>query len=466
MKRFSRVTVALLGLCLFCASTTVVWAQTTSTDAATPAATPAAQAAPATPDINQRMQDLQKQVDDLKAALAAMQKPAPAPAEAPAAPAATAAVATPAPAAPAPITITSLLGPTTLSGFVDGYYGASFNHPATRFNGLRNFDIATNQFGLNMIELMVDKAPDAAASRLGYHVALGFGQAMNTVNAGEGHDASGAASFDQYLKEAYLSYLIKVGKGLQVDGGKFVTPAGAEVIESKDNWNYSRGLLFSWAIPYYHYGLRAKYTFSDKASVTGYLMNGWNNVIDNNSGKTIGLSIALTPNKKFGFTENLIAGPEGTNNNADWRELSDTVVTYNPNAKLSLMANADYGRGDRVPSTVAPFNNTTAYWAGIAGYVRYAFPKDMALSGRYEYYDDHNGFTTAVAPPIAPLGTEQKLQEFTGTFERIIASHLITRLEFRHDQSNLAVFQKGQGLAKSQNTITGGLILTFDTTGK
>ena len=29
------------------------------------------------------------------------------------------------------------------------------------------------------------------------------------------------------------------------------------MIESKDNWNYSRSLLFAWAIPYYHFGLRS-----------------------------------------------------------------------------------------------------------------------------------------------------------------------------------------------------------------
>ncbi len=409
------------------------------------------------------MQELEKQVAELKAALASM-KPAPA-VEAPA-PAATAAVATPAPAAPAPTTITSLLGSTTLSGFVDGYYGANFNHPASHTNQLRNFDIGTNQFGLNLIELIVDKAPDAAASRLGYHVALGFGQAMNTVNSVENHDTSGATSFDQYLKEAYASYLFKVGKGLQVDAGKFVTPAGAEVIEAKDNWNYSRGLLFAYAIPYYHYGLRAKYTFSDKFALTGYVMNGWNAVIDNNSGKTIGVSAAWTPNKKFGFIENYIGGPEGTNNNKDWRHLSDTVVTFNPTSKLSLMANMDYGRGDQIPTTVAPFNNTTAYWFGLAGYMKYAVTSTVNLSGRYEHFDDHNGFATAVGPPLADVGTGQHLNEFTGTLEHTVASHLITRLEFRHDSSNLAVFQKGQGFDKSQNTIAGGLILTFDTTGK
>jgi hypothetical protein len=323
---------------------------------------------------------------------------------------------------------------------------------------LRNFDIATNQFGLNMIELVVDKAPDATASRLGYHVALGFGQAMNTVNSLEVKDTSGAGSFAQYLKEGYLSYLVKVGKGLRVDAGKFVTPAGAEVIESKDNWNYSRGLLFSWAIPYYHYGLRAKYTFNDKAAITGFLMNGWNNVIDNNSGKTVGVSLAWTPNKKFGFTETYISGPEGSNNsnNRDWRHLSDTVVTYNPKAKLSLMANLDYGRGDKIDTgNLGPF--PTVFWTGIAGYIKYAAASNVNLAARYEYFDDHDGFATRTA---------QHLHEFTGTLERIVATHLITRLEFRRDMSNQAVFQKGQGFDKAQNTVTGGLILTFDTTGK
>ena len=436
-------------------SATAVWAQAASSDAAAPAA--------ATPDMAARMQELEKQVAELKAALASMKTPPPAetPAAAPAAAAAAAA-----PAAPTPVTITSLLGPTTLSGFVDGYYGANFNHPASHTNQFRNFDNETNQFGLNLIELIIDKAPDAAASRLGYHVAVGFGQALNTVNSVENHDTSGASSFDQYLKEAYASYLFKVGKGLQVDAGKFVTPAGAEVIEAKDNWNYSRSLLFAYAIPYYHYGLRAKYTFNDKFNLTGYVMNGWNAVVDNNSGKTIGVSAAWTPTKKFGFIENYIGGPEGTNNNADWRHLSDTVITFNPNAKLSLMANVDYGRGDKIPTTADPSINTTAWWGGIAGYLKYAVTPVVNAAVRYEYFDDHNGFATAVAPPFAPVGSEQHFHEFTGTLERTIASHLITRLEYRRDMSNLAVFQKGQGFDKNQNTITGGLILTFDTTGK
>jgi hypothetical protein len=407
--------------------------------------------------MNQRMQDLEKQVTELRTALAAMQAQKSAPAEEatpastpnPVATAATAALATPAaPATPAGPTITSLLGPTTLSGFVDVYYGVNFNHPASRATGLRNFDILTNQFGLNMIELVADKGPDATASRLGYHVALGFGQAMNLVNSSEPVTGIG---FDQYLKEGYLSYLAKVGKGLQIDVGKFVTPHGAEVIETKDNWNYSRGLLFSWAIPYYHFGARAKYTFNDKYSLTGFFVNGWNNVVDNNSAKTYGMSLGWNPTKKLAVTENYMAGPEQLNDNSTWRQLTDTVVTYNPNAKLGFIMNYDYGH-DRNTSN-SP--STSVYWTGVAGYVRYAMANNVAVAGRYEYFNDHYGFMT---------GKAQHVQEFTGTLERTIASHLISRFEFRHDTSNQAVFARGgSSLDKAQNTVTGGLVLTFDT---
>ena len=253
-------------------------------------------------------------------------------------------MATPAPAATAaPTGLAGLLGPTTLSGFVDVYYGYNSNQPIGRTTAFRNFDINSGQFGLNMIELVADKAPDATASRLGYHVALGFGQAMNIINATEPGQFPTESNFDQYLKEGYLEYLAPIGKGLQINVGKFVTPAGAEVIETKDNWNYSRGLLFALAIPYFHFGTSAKYAFNSKFALTGYLVNGWNNSIDNNSGKTTGFSAAWTPNSKFSLIQNYLVGPEQLNDNSNFRHLSDTVVSFSPNSKLSFLANYDYG---------------------------------------------------------------------------------------------------------------------------
>jgi hypothetical protein len=420
-----------------------------------------AQTEPAT-DLSTRIDSLEKQLADLKSQMEAQKAAAAAPAPAPAAAAALPATA---PAAtPAPTGLAGLLGPTTLSGFVDVYYGYNSNQPAQRTTALRNFDINSSQFALNMIELVADKAPDATASRVGYHVALGFGQAMNLVNAGEGASPllpgtplggppSTISNFDQYLKEGYLEYLAPVGKGLQINVGKFVTPAGAEVIETKDNWNYSRGLLFSWAIPYFHFGVSGKYAFNSKFALTGYLMNGWNNSVDNNSGKTTGFSAAWTPNSKFSLIENYLVGPEQSNDNSDFRHLTDTVVTYNPNAKLSLMANYDYGH-DRVP-VITPGLTTTnpVWWTGIAGYIKYAPNATWAIATRGEWFKDHNGFST---------GTAQNVGEFTLTLQRTLASKIITRLEFRRDMSDQDVFPYRTGLFKdAQNTVTLGMVYAF-----
>ena len=404
------------------------------------AQTDASAPAPNQADLTAKVDELQRELEDVRSQLAALKKDGKG-ADAPAAASSTAA-ATIANTSSTP-SIASLLGPTSLSGFVDMYYGYNANQPASRNSSLRVFDAQANQFALNLVELVVDKAPAPTNSRTGYHIALGFGQAINAINGSD----PGGLGFDQYLKEAYFSYLAPVGKGLQIDFGKFVTPAGAEVIETKDNWNYSRGLLFDYAIPFYHFGMRAKYSFNDKYSLTGFVDNGWNDLVAPNTGKTYGLSLGWNPTKKWSISENYMGGPQQASNK-NWRQLWDTVVTYSPTSKLSLMANTDYGRGDRIASVANP-----VFWTGVAGYVKYAFNDRYALATRYEYYDDHDGFTT---------GTAQDVNGFTGTFEHLIASHILSRLEFRHDMSNHPTFLKGTTPVLAQNTATAGLVFMFD----
>jgi len=415
--------------------------------AAPAAAAPAADATPpSTTDLEKRIDELEKELTALKSQVAAAPAPA---AAAPATPAAaTAVVSTPAPAAPAAPSIAGLLGPVTLSGFVDTYYGYNSNQPASRTTAYRNFDINSDQFSLNMIELVADKSPDPAASHVGFHIALGFGQAENAINSASPTELG----FDQYLKEGYLEYLI--GKKLQINVGKFVTPAGAEVIESKDNWNYSRSLLFAWAIPYFHFGASAKYAFNSKFSLTGYLVNGWNNSVDNNSGKTGGFSAAWTPNAKWSLTENYLTGPEHTNDNSQFRNLSDTVIAYTPNAKLSLMANYDYGSDTFVTGTTPPFIiGPKAHWDGIAGYIKYAPNATWYFATRGEYFQDVGGFET---------GVSQNMGEFTLTLQRMLAGKIMSRLEYRYDASNENVFPDNNGPPKSdQSTLTLGLIYAF-----
>jgi hypothetical protein len=370
------------------------------------------------------------------------------------------ATATPAPTpTPDPLSgISSVIGGATVTGLVDGYYNYNANQPANHSATFQFFDNQTNTFALNLIELGLVKAPDSN-SRLGYNITFGFGNAMNVVNS-----SNNDPSFLQYLKEVYGSYLAPVGKGLQFDFGKFVTPAGAEVIEGNANWNYSRGLLFYNAIPYYHFGLRMKYTFSDKYSLTGFVVNGWNNVTQTNTeGKTGGLSFGWNPNKKVSLTETWLGGPGAVAiENNQWRNLIDTVLTYTPNAKLSLMANGDYGQ-------VQAFTgyNKSVEWYGVAGYLKYQLDPNWAVATRYEYYDDPDGYTTVIGTFLSsgayvPAG--QHIQEVTGTLERKFAQHLTARVEFRHDIAHDPVFARNSNATpvQGQTTVTAGLILALE----
>ena len=418
-------------------------------------------------ELNRKVEDLQKVVDELRAEITAMKeqsRPGPrgiaevASTAMPMLPAASLAPADPLPmqaaaSAPEKPSLAGLLGPTTLSGFVDVFYGYNSNQPSNHINQYHNFDINSSEIGLGMIELVADKAVSSDV-KVGYHIALGFGQAMNQVNATEFGPGGTEPNFAQNLKEAYLEYMAPVGKGLQINVGKFVTPAGAEVIESKDNWNYTRGILFAWAIPYFHTGISAKYAFNSKFALTGYLANGWNNSTETNSGKMTGFTAAFTPSSKFTFIENYLVGPEQFNDNSSYRHLTDTVVIFNPTAKLSLMANYDYGH-DFGTSPSSPIFATSVWWSGIAGYIKYAPNDKWAFATRGEWFKDHNGFST---------GTPQTLNSFTLTGQRMLAGKLMSRLEYRYDTSDQNVFPYRDGSfgpKGSQNTVTLGLIYAF-----
>ncbi len=340
---------------------------------------------------------------------------------------------------------------TEVSGFVDLYYTYNFNTPSKAcatvggvaiFNCLRNFEVTHNSFSLNFAEIALEKKP-TADSRGGFRIDLDYGPTANIVHGSE----PGGTAIYQNIEQAYVSYLAPAGTGLQLDFGEFVSPIGNEVIETKDNWNYGRSLLFAWAIPYYHAGGRITYSPNSKVTVQGLIANGWNNVTDNNTAKSVGGSVTLKPTGALTIIENVMFGPEQNADNNDWRKLSDTILTYTATKTLTLAANYDYGRDTVSGAAVS--------WQGVAGYVRYQ-PKDwFALSPRAEWYRDRDGFTT---------GTAQTLKEITLTAEVKPKDGVMMRVEYRGDASDVPFFIKNAtNLKKNQNTFTIGFVYAFST---
>jgi hypothetical protein len=366
----------------------------------------------------------------------------------------------------------------TFTGTIDGYYGGNFNRPGVSLPGpdgvlrddeLRAFDFNHNSFSLNLAKFSIEQK----AAPIGFRVDVGFGDAMKVINSGEPacqtariNPGSFDCSFYQHLEQAYVT----AAKGkVTVDFGKFVTPAGAEVIETKDNWNYSRSFLFSWAIPFYHFGSRVTATPNDKLSLGAFISNGWNDVKDNNSGKTIGLFTTVKP-KNWTVTMNYIFGDETCTANkisgcttlpnvgGKVRHLWDATVMYDVNKTVSVMANYDYGMDHNFSLVGIPRTR----WQGVATYAKIKASPKVTISPRYEWYNDYTGTTT---------GQQQVLQEVTFTAQFPVHDDLSLYAEYRHDWSDHTPFVGknlfDQPIGKdTQDTMTLGVVYTFTKGGK
>ena len=320
----------------------------------------------------------------------------------------------------------------------DGYVTANYNHPYGASNQLLNFNINYGQPELSLLKLTIDKSDKP----IGIHIDTGFGETMRLIHAGDI-----AAQDHQALRYFEQMYVIaKPGHmhGTEIDFGQFVTSAGAEVIEANANWNYSRSILFAWAIPYYHMGFRASTPITKSWTAGVQVVNAWNTMWGNNDLKNVGITSALTK-EKYTWSVNYYVGPNHLGTTDGKRNLFDTTLLLTPSSKVNVYINTDYGRDNRI-------GGGYDHWYGLAGAARIALGKKFAIAPRAEFFNDATGFAT---------GTKQVLKEGTIDGEYKYNDHLIARLEFRHDASDKLFFNRssaGKPLTDSQNTVTLGIM--------
>ncbi len=346
---------------------------------------------------------------------------------------------------PAGTTLDDIKNMLGLSIYLQGGYTYNFADPDSQENGLRVFDHKADSFTLDLAQIVFNK--DATVGGVGYRLKLSAGETAKFIHAAGLGDTNDP--FD--LTEAYIDYIAPVGRGLKVRFGKFVTMHGAEVIEARDDMNYSRGLLFNYAIPFTHTGLMIGYPFSDKLSANFYVVNGWDNFNDEGSSKTLGLTVNYTPADQFSAAFNLMNGREvgGITGGDTNRFLSDTVITVKPLKNITFVVNTDYAT-----QSGAAADGSAAKWYGVAGYVKYDFSGLFSTAVRAEYFNDADGFRTGIA---------QKAKEVTLTPEFRVAKNLIVRPEYRHDWSDRNAFDSHHGTfdKKSQDTLALGVMYTW-----
>jgi hypothetical protein len=361
---------------------------------------------------------------------------------------------------------------TTVNLNLDTYYAYNFNHPVGRVNLLRPYDVLSNEFSLNQATVVLDHPPDLQAGRRwGARLDLQFGQATDTLQGNPSNEPR--PQIYRNIFQAYGTYVVPIGKGVNVDFGKWSSSLGIEGNYTKDQINYSRSYWF-YFLPFYHMGVRAAIPLSDSFTVNYWLVNGTNQVEATNGFKDQLFGFTAKPRKTIAWTVNYYLGQDHPDREVappsnpipvqpglsfqairpapDGRtHILDSYVTWQATPKLTLAIEGDYFLQRLWKNNGPGQSSAPSHVDGACAYVRYQMTPKTALATRAEYMSDRGGLFS---------GLTQALKENTVTFDYKLADGFLMRYEWRRDFSNQPSFLSDvQGvLSKDQNTATVGLI--------
>ncbi|HZR70942.1 MAG TPA: outer membrane beta-barrel protein [Burkholderiales bacterium] len=329
----------------------------------------------------------------------------------------------------------------TVSGWIDTQYTHANRNLETGFSD-RVFDSQNNSFALHQFGLQVAKQPKEGAGGLVNITAGKDAQVIHSFpeTAAPGASATTTSMFD--ITQAYGQY---ASGPVTLMAGKFVTLHGTEVIASTGNNNISRSILFG-AVPFTHTGVRAVYAMSDTVSLTAGVNNGWDQLQDQNKGKTVELGVSLNPIKPLTLAASGYFGKEITGASSEGKRSSaNLVAAYTLSDTMTIGAEYLRVQQENFPA-LSDGTPTKAKYDGFAGYFTYMISPKLRAALRAETFKDKDGFH---------FGHEgAKYKEGTVTLAYLPSTSFEVRGEIRQDRASTEVFNEISGSGMSKTLLT------------
>lgn len=295
------------------------------------------------------------------------------------------------------------------SGFVDMYYLYDFNDPYTK-----------------------DRSPYVFAYNRHNEINLNLGYLKGAYDNGKVFAnlalQTGTYARSNYIAEPPTFRLINeanVGVRLNekwtLDAGIFPSHIGIESANNQNCYNLTRSLMAD-ASPYFETGARLTYETEGGLAISGLVLNGWQNIVDQNSNKAIGTQINWAPNDKFTFNHSTFIGNEFDDSAPRFRYFQDIYVELKdvvPDLKFAFVF--DFMLQEQL--------NSPNYDQMVTGalLLYYDISEKIALGGRLEHYNDPgqiinltntpNGFITSGASLNLDLKlADQVMWRFEGRY--------------------------------------------------
>lgn len=326
-----------------------------------------------------------------------------------------------------------------IGGYISGSTTFYADRAATKFQPGRSFDSEDQDLTLNQVGVFVERTVEVTSDK------FDIGARVEWIYGGDARFIHSTGTFDHYGPgngpeqqfdpvQSYVDIAVPVGNGLRIRTGKFITPAGVEVINPTNNALYSRGLLFNYLLPFTHTGVVANYVLNESWTFELGVVRGWDDSLEdkNNNGVTILSTIGYTfADKKSSLAVVILSGPEFADDNSSTRSLLDVVFTHKYSDELTFKVQAD-GLWETDKDGQAGLSNDYAIAAGLGGWASYKFSDYVTVNGRLEYLYDGQGirfspgtgnnvYSATLGLTVTPLPTNS------------IGSNLKIRPEMRYD---------------------------------
>jgi hypothetical protein len=296
-------------------------------------------------------------------------------------------------------------------GHVEGSWTRNLDNPKSGFNVGRVFDFPDDTILLNQIDLNVERLIKLNGDNwdVGGRMEWLYGSDARFIHS------TGLFDYNDFfdgprnqfdLVQLYGDINVPVGNGLRLRLGKFLF---FKQIDPNASVFYSHSFTFGAALPFTLTGATAYYEFSDRCSLEGGVVRGWDDALEDDNGSVSGIVRARC---RVGDQLNLslagITGPELPGNNGDYRTAVNFVASYSVNSQFTLLLDTIYGYQSDA------FDQGASDWYGAALYGIYKINDYVSAAARVEYYRDDEGFTTGIATAGPAFGfSSQDLYEAT-----------------------------------------------------
>ncbi|WP_297308721.1 outer membrane beta-barrel protein, partial [Neptuniibacter sp.] len=291
----------------------------------------------------------------------------------------------------------------SFTGFIDGSY--YYDGPS-----------ASNSFGFDQAEVNIEK---------------NIGE-VGSLRADVEWVSDGAGGFALDAEQGYVTFSPKALGPVSFTFGKFNAPIGFELLDAPDMYQYSHALVFNYGLPTNVTGAMVSADFGSGLDWSVYIVNGWDQNVDLNTGKTIGSRFGYTNDNwgcvGFSFTYGADSEAEG-----DHQTVVDFDMSFNPWSWWTIGSEFNFGS-----TAVGTASNK---WTGFLLMNHWDFNDWFGLTARFDYFDDKNGSRLG-----SSVAEKRKAFTFAPTFG--LGDGMGALVEFRYDFSDQYVFTDSDGAPK------------------